>query len=445
MDILVRFIDILSFVLLTFGVIRSLKLLIHTQKTIYFISILFYIIYVLPVGIDCFITFPSYETWPQFQGFYISYNDNLTRLIYDLWMIFSYCFLEKFGSGMLKFRIERRTIGGYSSLASYTQNQDDNISDQLYYLIFIVACLPIPLVILKHLPTGILYTPLWIDSGLYSVTGTSLEATYYYLQKLSYISIVSAFLCLVNDRHRNIIVKIFLVAVIYCLTCLEAKRAIYAVVMVMVISYLFISTKLTRGKKIAILFFSAAGITSLLVFTTSHMMQYRHYGITYNPVNTYTQIKMDFMRDDRVKFVIYKALNFEGVVKYPCQSYITQLASLFPFDLYFPVDGFNKYFTAALLNVKFGSVGGWVTTSIFDEGLANLGILSLIIIPFILGIIAMRTDEASGKVKVLSIVAVALLFMLNLGYIMWYLQFTFVVLYLDRKNRLRNKSRRGLT
>lgn len=93
------------------------------------------------------------------------------------------------------------------------------------------------------------------------------------------------------------------------------------------------------------------------------------------------------MRDDRVKFVIYKALNFEGIVQYPCQSYLTQLTALFPLDLFFPVEGFNKYFTAALLGVERGSVGGWVTTSIFDEALANMGIFSLIIIPLILGLI----------------------------------------------------------
>ena len=162
----------------------------------------------------------------------------------------------------------------------------------------------------------------------------------------------------------------------------------------------------------------------MLFFTTEHMMQYRHYGITYNPINTYTQIKMDFMRDDRVKFVIYKAINFEGIVQYPCQSYLTQLTALFPLDLFLPVEGFNKYFTAALLEVERGSVGGWVTTSIFDEALANMGIFSLVIIPLILGLIALYTDEASDNVKVI-------------GYIMWYLQFCFIILYMDHKNRMK--------
>ena len=58
----------------------------------------------------------------------------------------------------------------------------------------------------------------------------------------------------------------------------------------------------------------------------------------------------------------------------------------------------------------------------------------LIIIPLILGLIALYTDEASDNVKVIAIVAVALLFMLNLGYIMWYLQFCFIILYIDHKN-----------
>ena len=437
MDVIVSFIDAITFVLATYWVIRGLKRLLNTQRTVYFVLILFYIIYILPVGIDYFITYPSYETWKQFQGFYVSYNDKLTRVIYDVWMIVTYHLIEKIGSGRLAFRVSNRIIGGSTGLLEKKDTLDENISDGIYYLLFALSCLPIILVVIKKLPTGILFTPLWLDSGLYNITGTSLEVPYYFLQKLSYISIVAAFLCLVNGKHRNIIVKIFLVLVIYALTCLEAKRAIYAIVLIMLISYLFISAKLKRKTKFLILILSVLGVVGLLSFTTEHMMQYRHYGITYNPVNTYTQIKMDFMRDDRVKFVIYKALNFEGIIQYPCQSYLTQLTALFPLDLFFPVEGFNKYFTAALLGVERGSVGGWVTTSIFDEALANMGIFSLIIIPLILGLIALYTDEASDNVKVIAIVAVALLFMLNLGYIMWYLQFCFIILYMDHKIRVK--------
>ena len=437
MSLLVQTIDVLSFCLITYWAVKGLRRLLATQKTIYFILILFYIIYVLPVGIDCFITYPSYDTWNQFYGFYVSYNDPATRIVYDIWMIFTYFLLERIGSGRLRLRIGNIKIGNHHDLLQKVYKTSDNVDKRIYYSLFLIAVLPIGLVIVKQLPLGILYTPLWLDSGVYSITGTSFEATYYYLQKLSYISIVAAFLCLVNSRHKNIIVKIILCITIYALTCLEAKRAIYAIVLIMVISHLFLSVNNKKNAKIFILLFSVFSIIVLLLFTTEHMMEYRHYGIRYNLVNTYTQIKMDFMRDDRVKFVIYKALNFDGVLDYPLQSYLTQLTAFFPLDLFFSVHGYNKYFTAALLGVKMGSVGGWVTTSIFDEALSNLGLFSVLIIPWILGIIAKYTDAASQKVKVISIVAIALLFMLNLGYIMWYLQFCFMILYWDRKTRKR--------
>lgn len=87
MDVIVSFIDAITFVLATYWVIRGLKRLLNTQRTVYFVLILFYIIYILPVGIDYFITYPSYETWKQFQGFYVSYNDKLTRVIYDVLLL----------------------------------------------------------------------------------------------------------------------------------------------------------------------------------------------------------------------------------------------------------------------------------------------------------------------------------------------------------------------
>ena len=142
--------------------------------------------------------------------------------------------------------LQQNYWGGATGLLEKKDTLDENISDGIYYLLFAMACLPILLVVVKKLPTGILFTPLWLDSGLYNIAGTSLEVPYYFLQKLSYISIVAAFLCLVNGKHRNIIVKILLVMVIYALTCLEAKRAIYAIVLIMLISYLFISAKLKR-------------------------------------------------------------------------------------------------------------------------------------------------------------------------------------------------------
>lgn len=112
MDVIVGFIDAVTFALATYWVIRGLKRLLNTQRTVYFILILFYIIFILPVGIDCFITYPSYDTWKQFQGFFVSYNDKLTRIIYDAWMIFTYYLIEKIGSGRLTFRVSNRIIGG---------------------------------------------------------------------------------------------------------------------------------------------------------------------------------------------------------------------------------------------------------------------------------------------------------------------------------------------
>lgn len=430
MSILVTIFDAVTFIVLTFMSISCLKKLLHSQRLIYFVLLLFYVLYVLPVGIDVFITYPSYNTWKQFEGFYVSYNDVMTRIIYDTWLLFTFYVMKRY---------RRVVIGNRRSNKLKYLVTDNNVGNSLIVnrnlrrLLLLIAIAPVLAVVIFKIPTGILYIPLWLDNNIFSFSGTRLEPIYYYLQKLSYISIVAAFLYMVNIEEKKKLQKLSMLILIYMLTCVEAKRAIYAVVVVMFISYFLYNTN--RQKKYLVMIGSTVILMGLLLFTTEYMVQHRVYAIDYTPINTYTQIKMDFFRDDRVKFVIYKHLQLENVIDFPFQSYITQICSLFPLEFIFYryITGYNKFFTASLLGVEVGAVSGWVTTSFFDEIIANLGILGMIIGPMIIMGICNYTDECSTRMKTISIVGITLLFMLNLSYIMWYLEFWVIVLYLDRR------------
>lgn len=432
MDVIVNLIDAISFLLASYWTYRSVKSLVESSRTVYFVLLLYYVIFILPVGIDVFISYPSYEMWKQLPGFYVSYNDPITRIVYDIWMIMVFQLIEKFGTAKLIISFGKTAVKS----SSFYQDNDYNdflskkASKRVLRICFLLSIFPIFAVLIFRLPTQILYTPLWLDNGIVTLSGR-IQVIYYYLQKITYISIVAALLYITNSQKNRWLFKLIMIPVIYSLTCLEAKRAIYAIVLIALIAHLLFNSHV-RAKKFIIVGSIIATVV-LVYFATTYMQQYRVYGIQYDAVTTYTQVKMDFMRDDRVKFIIYKALNLEGILQYPLQSYITQLPSVFPFEFFFPVKGYNSYFTAAVMDVGVGTVSGWVTTSIFDEALSNLGLIGVIIAPMVIGRLCRRTDECVKSVRTVSIVAIALLFMLNLGYIMWYLEFCVIILFIERK------------
>lgn len=423
-------VDFFTFVLLTFGMCKSTINIMKKNNTIYFILIVFYILFVLPIGIDILITFPSYSTWNVFRNFEISYNDPLTRVIYDIWTIISFMIMYMVG---LNFKINSK----WNVLKPVCKNDsciNKGINNKwILTIFFTLGIMPIIIVLIFKLPTDILYTMFWLDNGLYEFTGRT-QVIYYTLQRATFFCIPCCFMYFVNAPKKNKVRKLIMLISIYSLICLESKRAILAVVGVMIISYLIYNTKFKNRKYVMSL-----GLTILivlLIFSLGYMVEHRVYNIDYSFINTYTQIKMDFMRDDRVKAVIYSILNPSkmNILDYPFQSYITQISSIFPLEFLFAnkLIGYNTYFTCAMLELPISTGLNWMTTSFFDEMIANFNVIGMFLGPYIIGKICLISDKYSSKLKVISIIGILLLMMLSLNYIMWYVQIWFLILILER-------------
>lgn len=428
----VNFFDIFTIILSLFLVYKSLRKMMGNNNITYFIELIFFIFFVLPVGLD-YIIYPTYEIWPQFTKFAISYSDPATRILYDMWLIMAQYLIIYFGRSVLKNEIK--------DLKHYERINNKWVLN----ILFIIGVLPVLIVLLTNIPNSILYTLYWRENSLLALQiEQSYKTLYYLLERFSYISIISSSLYITNALPKNkllisrikiILLKSISIISLFALICLESKRAIYAVVLLMFMAQSIFSTKLSKRKYL--IWINVLFALLFILYCSSYILLYRNYNVTYDTANLYTQLKMDFTRDDRVKLVIYTLINSEErkILAYPFQSYIMQIGSFFPLEfLGVPYLGYNTFFSSILLGVE-ATIGGnnFSTTSCFDEMIANFGIIGAFLGPIIIGKICSFTNKLSIRLRVISVVGIVLLMTLPINYIAWYIQFWVFIMICDRK------------
>lgn len=405
----------------------SIKSTIKNRGIIYLVHLLFCFVYVVPIILDYLIGYPSYSS-SRYYGFIISYRDELTRFLYSTFVLVSQIIILVVGGNKLNSKNQKYKI----------QNNSDAIQDNpgflkennKYYvfLFWFASILTVALVLILPIQKNILLHFGWREQG------TLIEGQKYYstVERLSYISILSAIILLFNFK-TNVISKGILVLLIILTMNVQAKRSILLFIAIVIFSILLFNAKMNRKKWVYVfgLFCLAIGV----YYSIYIKITYRNY-IRFETI--YTTLRIDFFRDDTVKMVIYSLINPNEmkILQYPGQSIITQIGSLFPLQfLGVKVIGFNSYLTAALMrNSYVDPTVNWITTSIFDEMLANFGFLGIIIAATILGKIAKIADSQNRKLIPITVSVACLLLMYSPNYIMWFIQFWILVVVFDKLN-----------
>jgi len=435
-DIVIRYIvnifDILAVILSIILVYKSIRKIMKKNNTEYFIQIIFFIFFVLPVALD-YIIYPTYETWPQFMKFAISYKDPTTRILYDIWIVIAQCLIIYFGKNKTRYESQNSQI-------------HEKIKNKwVLNLLFLLGIFPVVVVLLTNIPNSILYKLFWRENVLLELQiEQSYKTLYYLLERFSYISIVSCFLYITNAypkknlliyKIKNFLLKSIAFISFLALICLESKRAIYAIVLLMIMTQWILVTKFSKRKYV--IGASIIVTTLFILYCSSYILLYRNYNVNYDTANLYTQLKMDLTRDDRVKLVIYSLINpgERKILDYPFQSYIMQIGSFFPLEfLGVPYLGYNTFFSSALLDVE-AMIGAnnFSTTSCFDEMIANFGVVGAFLGPIIIGNICNIINKFSIRLRIISVVGIVLLMTLPINYIAWYIQFWIFIMICDRK------------
>lgn len=405
--------------------------------TRYIMFLIFFIVMVLPLYLDYLIGKPVYSSWAlgiKNYGFILSYDDGLTRLLYDIyillfqWMILYY----KVDFERDKYILEDRIL------------KNDHIIGKsrkiIIYLLIIFSILPILLTIILPINDSILITWGWRELNLF---GATTSEYYYSIEKLSYIGLISSLLLfmmrpkdfagtLSRNKYIFYISKPFFLVFAICNVCIESKRSVIIFGAAILISFLF---DIVSKRKIKYVFLLGLVAVSFIVVMSIYVKTtHRNYSTSAFDA-LYTTLRIDYFRDDTTKMLIYSIFNGNDikVLDFPFQSYIMQLGYIFPLELLdIPRLGYNTYFTTALVNVPLSAGLSYTTTSMFDEMIANFGLIGFITAPIFTIWIAKLADNYNVIVKTFIVAGYVLLVMYSMNYIMWFLETVALIVILSK-------------
>lgn len=415
-----------------FAVIVSAYLCVRNYKNFtlsarYIMYFFFVLFYVFPLALDCFYMMPDYTRTRTYYGFNLSYNDPATRIIYDTAILFSQHVLLHF---------QCRTAPVNCTTVEFSKK-----TGRRHVVVFVFfMLLPILLTFVLPVNKAILFFFQWREMQAFPV-----NSAISFLEKLSFIGVTSSLLILLDKRNKKILRFMSLVCVC-CNICIQGKRAIlfFSVVVTVIIlipglrnCYLTIKK---RRKLMRILSVSAvvAGII-MVIMTIWVKVTSRGYSAN-EAAYMYTTVRIDFLRDDRVRMAIYSLLNPNKIhiLDYPGQTIWPIPVWTFPFDYIFGHIGINPpsyaaYLSAGMEGLQIEQSYLFMTPCFYAELVSNFGFLGFILDPILMVWLAKKADKYAYPCNILILVSYVALNLFAIKYIAYFLEFVLLILLLSRK------------
>lgn len=414
-----------------------------SEGTRYLIYLIFFMFYVFPLYLDYFVAMPDYTYTYKYVGYVASRKDVLTNITYDILLLVSQAIILYYKKG--KSKIE------YSS-------NGFNIKGSFYRIVlFIGMTSPSLFVIVLLREPAMLYTFQWREFDLFSA-----EGSYGHIERLTYVAISCSALLLFSkiktSRILDVIFKIFVLFFVYSNVCIQGKRGMLLFAVVNFFVILFFKVFLNNRQKVVdkkkMFLGTVLGVIAVvsMLASTYFVKIGRGYSTDLADI-MYVSTRVDFLRDDRVRMAIYSEENPEKmqILAYPCQTLLTDILTIVPIDyIAHYLTGFeNKYsyqqfFTHAMegnnYSHSFNSKEySYETVTIFAELISNLGIFLGTFLMVVLCFWVYRlSDSYPYPYNILILCSFFLLNLYHIGYIIYYLEATFILCYLfNRKNRKR--------
>lgn len=369
-------------------------------KPLTLIQIGFFSIFILPLFLDIIFSAPAYYKFP---GFSASQDNFLISLIYDFFVIsisyFNYIFRGK-------------------EVINISLNNNLNKIDIFLFLISIV-----PVLIFIFSP----------DKSIYMVYGGDALREYSeitgkfhgYLNISTFLSVIFlAYLVIKNYKKNPILLVLFFLLVVFDFW-VNGKRTIVLVFLFFLALFLILKERSLKSF-IFIIFLSII----FGFYSNWYQSTVRDFGDKVTFEENYENIRVDFFRDQRLKMAIYAELNPHLMKILPNRgdSFLFSTTFFIPRDYWenkpYP---YAQYFTSAMFYQE-PKLWGWaMTTSIYDEVVANIGFLGLLTIQFLVFLFfkfVMRFN--SNNFKIFSIFLFLILMMVQIvafmfAYFIWFL------------------------
>jgi hypothetical protein len=367
-----------TLVWLTCAMIISIRrILAGDRSTILLVFLVFYVFFALPLLFDLVLSSPSYLAEP---GFAYAERDDAVNVIYCLFtaivpLIWSW-FLGTRKAQHFGFEEAPRRL----------------------------RKLRLPLVLLLFMPVALIW---WApDPALYlkyafaetenlGKNVTEISQFHSYVMASTVIVMIAA-AALVGGAKRPWRCLTLVTPCLATAVWLNGKRSVLAVAVIMMMTALWLSGRL-RGRKILV----AGAVSLLLIGSFSYWYQLTVRGI--DPFiaasdDVYENLRVDYARDSRVKMAIFAELHPStmSILEFRGQSLIFYATAYIPRAMWpgKPLT-YACYFTSAMLGSSPQDWGWGMTTSIFDEAIANGSWFGLLAASLGIGILCRIGDSCS--------------------------------------------------
>lgn len=356
-------VDWLMILITTIVTYKSYKKLVFDR----YCSVSFYVVFIVyifccvPIILNYLIGMPQYTVVYWYKAFIEPMNNVDVSAIYDIYITFAIFALYMYGTKM-----NRRLVSRANELNTVLQNENE----KPWIYVFGIAS-PVLYVLLSGNASKFL---IYSSMNLRGVSGQDNLI----LNSLILVSLFCTCIMLFSGRITAKKMCV-LVLITFILAWLQGKRFIIAV---MGVFYLFFFTKSElgeKGRKRVFWMLPIMGIT-LIAFSAFYLAVIKPLS-NMNFDSVYDMLRVDFGRDDVIKYVIYEEF-FEKnhILDYPGQSFFSTLFIFIP-RIVWPNKPYShyQYLTSSILNLPISKLPAGTTPCWYEMTLCNFGYLGYLV------------------------------------------------------------------
>ena len=363
---------------------------------------IFFVFYVFPLFLDYIVLFPDYSLQKRYYGFNLSYRDSYTRIVYDvLLIIIQYAFSRKI----------RQQINCVNRPRIFN-------NDHLWFLV-LGMIIPTILVFVLGINYNILYSFGWREMELYTYNSAT-----HIVEEFSYFGVFSSMLLLFYEKKRTAFINTLCLIFLYVNLCLQGKRSIlfFAIMIACILLVPGVrNVKRNSRKKLVIAaILSIIGVAIMIGLTIYVKVSIRGWDEN-DTVDLYTMTRIDFFKDDRVRFAIYSflypdkvtILNEFGQTIFPTITWFYPLNAILAQNGYVYLN-YQEYFSSALQNVVNHA---FMTTSYFAELISNFGALGPLFMYILMVLFAKYASNSKYVIRMILLICFMALQMYTTQYL----------------------------
>lgn len=388
--------DWILIILSTVITYRSYKQIVFKRHSsvAYYVILVDYIFCCLPILLNYIMGYPQYVALYWYRVFQNPMQNHTVSAAYDIYILTSIVTLYYYGKRSrkkLSLQFERET------------KVVDRAIDNKYFYFFVIFSPLIYAVVTGNILKMFTYTSLTIRG----IMGQD----YLAINSLILLSIYCLSIYVFSGSVTK--GKVFLLIIVsVVLAWMQGKRFIVAVMTIFYLFFLSKSNISEKTRKRLLLVLPIGGVV-LIVFSAI-------YFIVIKPLSNmgfdtiYDMLRVDFGRDDVIKFVIWKEfLKSEHILNYPGQSFFSTFFIFIPrFIWHSKPYSHYQYLTSSILGVPIQNLSAGTTPSWYEMCLCNFGYFG-----YFIGIIGLpllcKLADSMKQVKSKSLVFMFILTLLT--------------------------------